>query len=199
MMKYNVFGKLLGLVAIILVLGSCSGVKVTSDYDNRVDFTQYKTFEYYGWAEESDKILNDLDKRRIEEAFGAEFKARGLTPVKSGGDLIVSLFIVVEQKQQTTANTTSMGGYGGYGGYYGGYYGRGPGYGWGTGHSTTTISTYDYEVGTLVCDVFDKESEKLIWEGIANGTIKENPNNREKNIPKTVKAIMATYPVQLAK
>ncbi len=197
-MNYNVFGKLLGLVAIVLVLGSCSGVKVTSDYDKRVDFTQYKTFEYYGWAEESDKILNDLDKRRIEQAFGDEFRARGLEYVESGGDLVVTLFIVVEQKSQTVANTTSMGGYGGYG-YYGGYYGYGPGYGWGPGHSTTTVNTYDYEVGTLVCDVFDKASEKLIWEGIGNGTVDENKENREKNIQKAVSAIMATYPIQPAK
>lgn len=199
MMNYKGISKFLGLVLVVLVLSSCSGIKVTSDYDSRVDFTQYKTFEYYGWAEESDKILNDLDKRRIEEAFGAEFKARGLTPVKTDGDLIVTLFIVVEQKQQTTANTTSMGGYGGYGGYYGGYYGYGPGYGWGTGHSTTTINTYDYEVGTLVCDVFDKASEKLIWEGIGNGTVDEKKENREKNIEKAVSAIMAAYPIQPAK
>lgn len=199
MMNYNGITKLAGLLLVVMVLSSCSGIKVTSDYDKSVDFTKYKTFEYYGWAEESDKLLNDLDKKRIEAAFAEEFGKRGLTPVKSGGDLIVSLFIVVNQKSETVANTTSMGGYGGYGGYYGGYYGHGPGYGWGSGYSTTTVNTYEYQVGTLVCDVFDKASEKLIWEGIGNKTIDEDPSSRDKNIPKAVAAIMATYPIVVAK
>lgn len=177
--------------AILLVLNSCSGLKVISDYDDSIDFSQYKTFEYYGWAEESDKILNQFDRNRIEQAFGNEFAARGLKHVEEGGDLIVTLFIVVEQKTQKTANTTHHGG----GGYYGNYYGYGPGYGWGTSHSTTTVSEYDYEVGTLVCDIFDAKSKTLIWEGIGTGTVDENPDSRDKNVPKAVKKIMAQYPL----
>lgn len=188
--------KLIPIILIALLGFSCSSVKVVADYDGDVDFTQYKTYSYYGWAEESDKILNRFDRERIENSFGSEFESRGLSFVEEGGELIVTLFIVVEQKTQKTANTTSMGGYGGYGGYYGGYYGHGPGYGWGTGHSTTTISEYDYQVGTLVCDVFDAKEEKLIWEGIGTGTINENPAKRDKSIPKTVYWIMSKYPVQ---
>jgi ABC-type glycerol-3-phosphate transport system substrate-binding protein len=175
-----------------IVLSGCSGIKVVSDFDPTVDFTQYKTFEYYGWLEESDKLLNDLDKRRIESAFGAEFEARGLKYVEEGGDIVVGLFIVAQQKTQTTATTTSMGGYGG---GYGGYYGYGPGWGWGGGHSTTTYSEYDYVEGTLVCDIYDKTKEQLVWEGIGTATIKENPKNREESIPAAVKKIMAEYPV----
>jgi len=185
-MKLNVFLKLLSLGIVLSIFTSCSSTKVTADYDKTVDFTKYKTFEYYGWAQESDKLLNDLDKKRIEDSFANEFYSRGLSYVQTGGDLIVTLFIVVEQKTQTTANTTSMGG--GYGGYYGGYYGYGPGYGWGPSYSTTTVSTYDYAVGTLVCDVFDKASEQLIWEGIASKTIDED-------IPRVISYLMKKYPV----
>lgn len=181
------------LLLLPLLLAACSSVKVTSDYDGDVDFAAHKTYEYYGWAEESDKILNRFDKERIESSFGEEFSKRGMEYVEEGGDLVVVLFIVVEQKTQKTANTTSTGGYGG---YYGGYYGYGPGYGWGGGHSTTTISEYDYQVGTLVCDVFDAKEQKLIWEGIGTGTINENPAKREKSIPAAVKLIMAKYPLQ---
>ena len=182
----------LGFAGLIL-LNSCSTLKVYSDMDSTVDFSKFKSLEYYGWAEESDKLLTQLDKERIEKAFGEEFRKRGYDIVESGGDMIVTLFIVVEQKKGATATTTSMGGM--YGGYYGGYYGYGPGYGWGGGHSTTSIQEYDYEVGTLVCDVFDKKDEKLIWEGIGTGEINENPKNRDKNIPKTVQAIMSKFPV----
>ena len=186
----------LGFLGVFL-LNSCSGIKVISDTDPTIDWSKFSTLEYYGWAEESDKILTRFDKERIENAFGDEFKRRGFSFVEDNADLIVTLFIVVEQKTQTTATTTSMGG--GYGGYYGGYYGYGPGYGWGGGHSTTSINEYDYEVGTLVCDVFDAKSETLIWEGIGTKTIDENPAKRDRNIPKGVQAIMAKFPVYPAK
>ncbi len=184
----NVFLFLLAAI----IISACSGIKVVADFDPTVDFTQYKTFEYHGWIEESGRVLNDLDRRRIESAFGAEFEARGLKYVEADGDLVVGLFIVAQQKTQTTAHTTQVGGYGGYGGRYG----YGPGWGWGGGHSTTTYSEYDYVEGTLVCDIYDKAKEQLVWEGVGKGTIQENPQNREQNINDAVQKIMAEYPVQ---
>lgn len=181
---------IIGLAALFLY--GCSGITVTSDVDKTVDFSQFKTFEYYGWANNSDKLLNDIDKRRIESAFGDEFKKRGMTYVESGGDLVVALHIVTEQKQQTTATTTGVGmGYGGYGGYYG----YGPGWGWGGSMATTTYNTYDYTVGTLICDVFHKSDQKLIWEGTGSGTVDSDPSSRDENIPKAVAKIMSNYPI----
>lgn len=189
-MKTNRISSIITILGLIFIFSSCSSIKVTSDYDKSADFTKYKTFEYYGWAQESDKLLNDLDKKRIESAFSDELYKRGLSYVAKDGDLVVTLFIVIEDKTQTTAHTSSMGG-----GYYGGHYGYGPGWGWGPSYSTTTVSSYDYKVGTLVCDVFDKTDERLIWEGIGNKSIEEDPKKRDKSIPYTVKKIMAEYPV----
>lgn len=183
----------LALVAGAL-LASCSTLTVVSDLDKSVDFNQYKTFEYYGWTENSDQILNRFDKERIESAFANEFASRNLQIVEKGqGELIVSLYIVTEQKTQTTATTTSMGAYGAYG--FGGYYGFGPGYGWGGSHSTTTFNDYDYTEGTLIVSVFDAEKKALIWESVGKGTINDNPAKREANIPKAVAQIMKEYPV----
>jgi hypothetical protein len=179
---------------VMIILAACSSIKITTDYDKTVDFTQLKTFEYYGWAAESDKLLNDLEKQRIEAAFAAEFTKRGLEHVESGGDMIVVLFIMTENKTQYNATTTGMG-YGGYGGYYGYGPGWGGGPGMGMGMSNTTVSEYNYTVGTLVIDIYNPKTEKLIWESIASGTVKDNPQAREKNLPKTVGMIMAPYPV----
>lgn len=177
---------------------SCSGVKVVTDLDKTVDFTEHKSAEYYGWADNSDKILNDLQKARIEKAFGAEFKKRGIEFVEEGkGDMIVTLYVITEAKTQVTANTTSMGGYGGYG--YGGYYGYGPGYGWGGGHSTTTFNEYDYTDGTLIVSVYDAEKKQLIWEAIGSKTIDDNPRDPEANAAKVAEQIMYNYPVKPVK
>ncbi len=188
-MKKNI----LILLVSTLVLASCGSITVVSDVDKSVDFTQFKTLTYHGWADNSDKLLTDLDKRRIENAFQDEFAKRGVTVVPEGGDIIVALYIVTEEKTETTANTTNMGGY--YGGY-GGYYGYGPGWGYGTGMSTTTYSQHDYLVGTLAVSVYNPKTEKLIWEGIGKGTIKENPKGREERANAAAKKIMYSYPVK---
>jgi len=189
------FFKLFSFALIVVIISACSSIKVTTDLDKTVDFTQLKTFEYYGWAAESDKILNQLEKDRIEAAFGVEFKKRGLEYVESGGDMVVVLFVMTENKTQYNSTTTGMG-HGGYGGYYG----YGPGWGWGSGMgmsmSTTTVQEYNYTVGTLVIDVYDKEDEKLIWESIGTGTVNDNPQKRNKNRPKIIAQIMAQYPVK---
>jgi hypothetical protein len=177
----------------MLVLSACSSLKVTSDYDKEADFNKYKDFYYLGWAEESGQLLNDIEKDRIEKAFGAEFIKRGIQFVDAEqADAAVSLFIVVDKKTSTTAYTNHHGGYGyGYGG--GMAY---PGWGWGGGMSTTTYSENDYLVGTLVVDVYDVESKQLVWQGVASKTITENPQKRESNITRVAQAIMANYPVK---
>ena len=63
--------KLVGIFAAVLLAGGCgSGLKVTSDYDKTVDFSKYKTYEYYGWSDNSDEFLTEFDRERIESAFG---------------------------------------------------------------------------------------------------------------------------------
>ncbi len=175
------------LVCASLVFG-CSSTKITSDYDKEADFSQYQDFHYLGWAKHSDQILNDLDKDRIEKAFANEFAKRGMKFVDaSEADATVSLFIVVDQKTGATAYTDYYGGMG---------YGYGyPGWGWGGGYSTTRYQEYDYLEGTLVVDVFDAGTKKLIWQGVASGTVNENTKSREDRINRLARVLMAQYPV----
>ncbi len=185
----------MGVLFVLPFLTGCASLNVTYDYDKNVDFNQYKTYQFYGWAKGSEKNINSLDRERVQDAFAKEFQKRGLTYVKDNGDLIVSLFFVTKEKTQTTANTTGLGAYGG---YYGGYYGYGPHWGWGPGftYSTTTYTQHDYKEGTLIVDVFDAKAKKLIWEGIATDVIKEKPEGREERIKHAVAKIMENYPVK---
>lgn len=193
---------LLNLLVLMIVLSSCgSSIKVSSQHDKNVDFTQYKTYSYLGWSNNSDQLMNDFDKRRVEAAFAHEFEIRGMKYVAAGGDVEISLFLVTEQKTATTAYTNHYGvggpvgyGYGGYGGYY-----YGSAWGWGGGYSSTTYQEYDYTVGTLVCDVFDGKEKKLIWQSVGSGTVDDDSSSRDKGIPKAVAKIMSLYPVQAIK
>ncbi len=174
-------------IFVLLLSAACTGVKVTTDYDKTTDFSKYKTFEYYGWAEDSDKVLNRFDKERLEKSFGAEFAKRGLQYVEANGDLVVSLFIVVDQKTSVTAYTDN----------YGAGWGYGARWGWGYGGpSTTRYSEEDYMEGTLVVDVFDKADKKLIWQGVGQKTVEENPKNRARAIEYAASSIMKPFPVK---
>ncbi len=177
------------IIAIGVLLVSCSSVKVVTDMDSNVDFSKYKTYNFLGWQENSDQILNDFDKKRIHDAFISEFEARGMKGVSENGDMAVTLFVVVDQKTTTTAYTNYYGG-GGYG-RYNRYRG-----GWGYGHATTTYSESDYLEGTLVMDVFDGSTNNQVWQGIATSTVTENPDKREEAIPSKASALMKKFPVQ---
>jgi uncharacterized protein DUF4136 len=178
---------LLILVALILTT-QVKAQKVTVDLDKEADFSNYKTITFLGWQKDSDKLLNDLDKERMRNAFANEFKARGLQKGGEDADIAISLFLVLEQKTSTTAYTNYYGG--GYSRYHRG------GWGWGNGYSSTSYSESDYIKGTLVMDVFDNKTNKLIWQAVASGTVKENPKKREKSIPKTVAKLMKDFPIQ---
>lgn len=167
--------------------------KITTDYDKTVDFSNYKTFKFLGWQKDSDKILNDIDKERMRKAFKNECDARELTLSESDADMAVSLFLVVQQKTSTTAYSDYYGLGGGYGRY------SRAGWGWGGGYSTTTYTQDDYLQGTLVMDVFDEATGKLIWQGVATGTVTENPQKREKTIPKGIKKLMKKFPIEPVK
>jgi hypothetical protein len=190
----KIFNKTIFAFVITLLTSVQFYAQVRSDYDKTVDFTKFKTMTFLGWQDDSDQLINDLDKNRILESFGKEFRMRNLTLVDQGGELAVTLYLVIDQKTSRTAYTNYNGGMG-YGGRWG--YGYGVGYGgMGMGSSTTTISESDYEVGTFVVSVYDGASKNLIWQGISTSTINENPKRREKTIPKGVKKLMKKYPVQ---
>jgi len=176
------------LFALAALISSCSSVTVVADMDKSVDFSAYKTYTFLGWQEDSGRILNDFDKKRLRDAFVSEFEARGMKAVPENGDIDITLFIVVDQKTSVTAYTNYYGG--GYGVYsrYGG--------GWGYGSSSTSYSENDYLEGTLVMDIFDGQSKSQVWQGIAKSAVDENPDKRDQSIPAKVSALMKKYPIQ---
>jgi len=177
--------KFTGILAATLLLAHLSFSQVTADYDKNADFSKYQTYSIAGWQQDSDKILTDFDKKRIIDALNAEFSKRGMELVEKNGDAIITLFIVVDNKTSTTAYTSYNGGMG---------YGARWGWGMGMGTSTTNYSEDDYKEGTFVVDMYDEGSKKLVWQGVIQTVVVENPQKREKTIPKKMKKLMKKYP-----
>jgi hypothetical protein len=179
------------LASMLLISNMGMAQKVTVDSDESVDFSNYQSFVFLGWQDDSDQVLNDLDRKRFRDSFKAEFASRNLEEVESNGQLAVSLYLVVSQATSTTAYTNYHGGTG--------YRYRRGGRGWGNGHSSTVYSETDYLKGTLVIDIFDANTKEIVWQAVASGTVKEKPEKREKSIPKTVKKLMKKFPIKLEK
>lgn len=181
------------LPVVVVLFGSCSSTKFSADYDKTVDFSKFKTVEYYGWAKGSGARLSDFDKKRVEQAFAFEFEKRGIkvVPKGSNSDLMASFYIVTQEKTSYTATTVATGYYG-----YAGFYGYGPGWGWGPGVSMTSVQPVDYKVGTFICSIYDAKNKQLIWEGTVNGTFSDNPEKRASNIFKIVSYLMRKFPVK---
>ncbi len=76
------------------------------------------------------------------------------------------------------------------------YNGFGGGRRWGGfggfGDATTTVETY--KVGTLVVDLFDAKTEKLIWRSSSSDTLSDNPDKNTKNLGKGVTKMFKNFP-----
>lgn len=187
------------LIPIMLVfLVSCSTVQVTNNWDKTLDFKEFKTFSMYPWDKQNDELINEYDRETITMSVISEMERRGYEHVEKGGELIVSTFVILENKTDYQAYTNHYGGYAGYGGGWG-YYGSpwAYGYGWGPGYygGNTTITKVDYLQGTLIIDLFELKSKKLVWQGIGTGKVDDNPATRDRKLPKTISHIFRKFPV----
>ena len=166
--------KALGLVFVLALAATpAMAQKVTIDYAHDYDFEAIKTFQYVA-TDDSDVKGNDLMDQRIEDMIKKELREGGATEVQENPDIYVTYHFT--SKENTSYNTTSMG-YGGYGGYYGGWGGWGMG---GMGTSTTYATIYTE--GTLIIDLYDPETKKLVWRGTGTVTVKSKPEKQIKQV-----------------
>lgn len=174
--------KLLFLLCLV-ILTSCSSVKVVSDYDTKVDFTSYKTFAFYKKGIDKASV-SDLDKKRIMRAVEAELVAKGFSK-SVNPDILVSIFTKSREQVNVSDNNIGIGWGWGYNPWF---YGR------------TNININQYTEGTLFIDFIDKKTNELIWQGIGSGAMKmSNIEKKEERINEFVYKIISTYPPGLKK
>ena len=174
--------KLLFLLCLV-ILTSCSSVKVVSDYDTKVDFTSYKTFAFYKKGIDKASV-SDLDKKRIMRAVEAELVAKGFSK-SANPDILVSIFTKSREQVNVSDNNVGIGWGWGYNPWF---YGR------------TNININQYTEGTLFIDFIDKNTNELIWQGIGSGAMKmSNIEKKEERINEFVYKIISTYPPGLKK
>jgi hypothetical protein len=176
----NVKDRMMFSIAIATVAATALLAEVKTDYDRTADFSRYKT---YSWGKVHTQ--NPLWADRIKAAVASALATKGWAEIESGGD--VSIMAMEMTEDHRTLNTY----YDSFGGGWGwGRWGRG--FGNGFGESTTTEETYT--VGTLVVDLFDTNSKKLIWRGAATDTLSDKSDKNIKTLDSDVQRMFDRFP-----
>lgn len=170
-MKRHLWKFLLLLASVCVVFAT-----VKTDYSHSVDFGHYKT---YSWIKVS--VQDPLWEDRITRAVDSQLSAKGWTRVPDGGDAAVAAY--GSTRSQKTLQTW-------YEGFGGGWRWRG----FGDGLATTTVE--NTPVGTLMVDIFDGATQKLIWRGVASDTLSGKPEKDEKKMDKAVAEMFKNFPPQ---
>jgi hypothetical protein len=162
----------------MLVMTLIALADVSTDYDHNVDFSKYKT---YSWVHEPN-VADPLMRQRVEDAVNRELQQKGLTLVTSPER--ADLGVVVNGATKEKHNLRTF-----YDGWPGGWF-------WG-GWGTATTEEEDYTVGTLVVDLFDMNSERIVWRGVGTDTLSEKPAKNEKKIERITEKMFEHFPKRL--
>lgn len=169
-------GILCSTTIICVVLTGCpSGAKVSVDYNHNTNFSQYKTFAFADV-----KTDNPFFEQRIEDEVTKDLQAKGLRRVDSQGDLEITAVGAVHNRKeyQTFYNNPGFGYY-----WWGGF---GPGY--------STTRTIHYKVGTLVLDMYDRQSKHLVWRGTAANGVGNSPEQNTGRLDEAIDKMLKNFP-----
>lgn len=169
--------------------GCASGPTIHSDHDPSADFSSYHT---YGYASElgTDRAgYSTLITGHFKRAVSRELEARGYRHAETNPDLLVNFFVSIgEQTDIRSTPSPTMGA--GYYGYRYGMYSAWPAY-------STDVSTVTYKVGTANIDLIDAKRKQLVWEGVAEGRIRDEAlENPGPAIDSVVTELFASYPAR---
>lgn len=177
--------KLVFLAIFLIIKAGISSGQAYTDYEKSVDFTRFKTYSFLGWQKDCDLLLNDHDKQYILAAIKNEMDSRNIQYSPGNGDLELTIFLIIDPKTSVTA----------YQDYNTGHYYSG----WGWGSNNTSYFTSEIKKGTLIVDFYIASSMTLVWEGILNQSMDQNPEKREKAIPLNISKILKKFPVKPVK
>ena len=167
----------------LALLTGCAGYQIRYDYDVTATYNRYKTFDYYTSKKGTGGTTSLMDTR-VRTALEHELQAKGyVMETKADPDFLVTYYPIVRERRYRT--TTHLG------------------WGWGWGYrpfrggiATTSSQVHSYKEGSIVIEIVDFKSNKLIWQGAAEGALTglENPEDANEVVSRAVHDILAKFP-----
>ena len=166
--------RLLPMLCGLLILASPSLVsaqKITIEFDESKDFTQYKTFRILDGQlhSKNPSLNNDLVRKKIEGEIRRRLTEKGLTEVTGPHDLNVRYSLGSANKREVETYPA----------------------GW-RGLARRRVAVH-YNEGTLVFDLRDAKSRELVWRAIAVED-KSDPNKLSERLDEMIKKSADKYP-----
>jgi hypothetical protein len=169
----------LGLAAVALgvTLSACATMQVSSFVERGADVTKYHT---YNWAPPKAQATGDprLDNNeffanRIHTAVEEHLNGRGFEKATTGPDLVVHYYASVSQEINLNGSNEAY------------------------AMCQDDCEPYVYDAGTIVVDLVDARTNRLVWRGWAEGSIDgaiDNQTVLERQVDDAVARIIARLP-----
>lgn len=161
----------------VLLLISCTTVRVNYDYDKGTDYSNYSTYNYYPDMETG---LSQLDTRRLLEAIDSTMQVKGMLLAEEP-DFLIN---ITSSSIRAPRNNSVGVGVGGTGRNVGGGISIG-----------LPIGQPDLE-RIIQFDLVDSQNDVLFWQAVSESTFKENlsPEARESKLRQVVDKVFSKYP-----
>jgi hypothetical protein len=162
------------LIGVAVFTAACaSSIRVRTDYDRDVDFKKYRTFAF----REGNSSGNPVLDQRIRSDISRALTARGLDEVRpENADAIV----VANAATRTRRS-------------YDTFYDSGWG-GWRWRWARPTVVVNEFDVGTIVVDVFDNRTKTAVWHGYASRVLHDDPEKDADQTDRAVRRIFDEFP-----
>ncbi len=162
-----------------LLLGGCAGMAIQADQDPAVSLDSYET---YTWSPNrrvsGDVRVTPALRTQVREDIDRHLADKGYVRVNSGADFSVAWQVTIEG--ETIVQTL---------GYYSGS-------NFSDNLAQPGTAARRYEEGTLIIDIMEGESERLIWRGTATAEVRQRPSVEERSakVAEAVQKVLAQFP-----
>ena len=160
----------LGLVVALSGVAAAQDVKI--DYDKDVDFAKYKTFAAHintSWASPF------AEKRALEEIVKT-LTEKGWKQVE---EQVAEAVVMINGATQTKKDVTT-------------FYTGGPYRYYGGGMATTSVN--EFQVGSMIVDIFDARTKNLLWRAVGADELSDKSEKNEKKLVNATKKMFKNFP-----
>jgi hypothetical protein len=179
----------LGLVIVLACAAPAAAQKVYVDYSPTAAFGTYTSFAWTATPQASVYDNNPLNHSRVKHAVEYYLVQGGMREDTENPDVYVTYY--GETDSEFKVNVGAVG------------------YGfpsdwtwdpfWGNVSGTMTTTPVEHKAGTLVIDIWDATTMKLIWRGTMTGTLTEDLRKGAKMIDKGIEKMVKKWRKQRAK
>ncbi|MDD2790945.1 MAG: DUF4136 domain-containing protein [Sulfurimonas sp.] len=183
-----------------IILGGCSSLQVSVDYDPKYDFKALSTFSVEYVKENDDK---DFARSRVSKIVEEYIEEKGYKKVdKSMADFYLIVHLDVQKNSQVETNYETIG-------IQPVILNEGRLYNPLNPHLhmresyyapdvRVSTNTYEYEEGKLIIEVFDVKQKEVVWQGVAEDEFSGDMSQEEKStyFSKVVELLFKDFPTK---